>query len=630
MPGTNNIFTFAQNAAIGQDGGVMSQDAYANEQQRIYGQNGLAQSQINNKALKQSSFVAAGVAQFIANNTEHDVNDTDTLDVFDANLVEALKAVLAPVAASGNYNDLTNKPMYTALEQIGLDDAALKNYKIGQIAASLPAYTAITINIDPYTVSDIDPLDLPPYWFSGQTTYQGMLIIYSGGPWFNATFSSENDYIDPVYFVTTNQAAGWDSGYTDVEWKEVGSGDSQGVPIGFIYPSLVNVVDAGSLPLIYGPTYTREAYQDLWNYANSIEGYVKTDAEWTALYTTNEGNVPYFSSGDGTATFRVPCIKDFVQGSDGLEDVGAYSTDTQRNATGSLGWMLGGADPEDGRTGVFEGSNKVGTDVADGSGGGAWNIYFDASKSVGADHTGTEVKPKSIKTMWQIKAFGTTTNVGNADVTELAAATQRVETEIAKLQPGAAPLIDCNDLWPTNDARIATGYCDSTVTANHPINPSTGGGVSGVVTAAKGKDTGANGYVGQILIGDYELDGVWYRGGSQDAPFSEWKRFAYNSELSMPYDVYITLSLNWTQDGNRYITNYTAPTDGYLFFTLNSKTATSAGVAYIRDQYLQVAGTNYASIVRSIAQGTTVNLGYDYTQLNVQATRFYPTQSALS
>lgn len=176
-------------------------------------------------------------------------------------------------------------------------------------------------------------------------------------------------------------------------------------PIGAVYPSLHNKVDAGSLPLIYGETYSRTKYIGLWAYANSIEGYVKSDAEWLSLYKTNEGNVPYFSSGDGNNTFRVPCIKDFVQGSEGLEDVGIYSTDMQRNISGSfeaLGWSN-----SVGTTGSFD-STIVHSDRTASSGNefGTCHFDLDAVTSVGPEHTGNSVKPKSVKILWQIKATG--------------------------------------------------------------------------------------------------------------------------------------------------------------------------------------------------------------------------------
>ena len=176
-------------------------------------------------------------------------------------------------------------------------------------------------------------------------------------------------------------------------------------PVGAIYPSLHNKVDDGSLPLIYGKTYKRTTYARLWEYANSIEGYVKTDAEWLALYEISEGNVPYFSSGDGTDTFRVPCIKDFVQGSDGLDDVGVYSTDTQRNISGSfeaLGWLnsIGTKGSFDSRVVYSDRTASWGDEF------GTCHFELDAVTSVGAEHTGNFVKPKSIKVLWQIKAMG--------------------------------------------------------------------------------------------------------------------------------------------------------------------------------------------------------------------------------
>ena len=47
-----------------------------------------------------------------------------------------------------------------------------------------------------------------------------------------------------------------------------------------------------------------------------------------------------------------------------------------------------------------------------------WKIDFDASKSVGSEHTGNEVAPKHIKALYQIKVFGTISNSGNVDIVD--------------------------------------------------------------------------------------------------------------------------------------------------------------------------------------------------------------------
>lgn len=93
---------------------------------------------------------------------------------------------------------------------------------------------------------------------------------------------------------------------------------NSGYPLGAIYPTLYGNVDVGSLPLL-GGEYTRAAYSDLWNLVQTKDGYVVTEAEWQELNIANDGNVPKFSSGDGSTTFRLPKITKFLSGVESIK-----------------------------------------------------------------------------------------------------------------------------------------------------------------------------------------------------------------------------------------------------------------------------------------------------------------------
>lgn len=185
---------------------------------------------------------------------------------------------------------------------------------------------------------------------------------------------------------------------------------NSGYPLGAIYPTLYGNVDVGSLPLL-GGEYTRAAYSDLWNLVQTKDGYVVTEAEWQELNIANDGNVPKFSSGDGSTTFRLPKITKFLSGAESISEVGSYQTDTQRNITGLAGSVV--ANPV---SGAFEFGE---TDPPLGSGNfGLKRLNFDASRVVGTEHTGDEVAPKHIKALYQIKVFGTISNSGNVDIVD--------------------------------------------------------------------------------------------------------------------------------------------------------------------------------------------------------------------
>ena len=186
---------------------------------------------------------------------------------------------------------------------------------------------------------------------------------------------------------------------------------NSGYPLGAIYPTLYGNVDVGSLPLL-GGEYTRAAYSDLWNLVQTKDGYVVTEAEWQELNIANDGNVPKFSSGDGITTFRLPKITKFLSGAESISEVGSYQTDTQRNITGSI--AMGVWSSPSGCFYANSTSNMKHGRVQETAG----SCAFDASRSVGTEHTSNEVAPKHIKALYQIKVFGTISNSGNVDIVD--------------------------------------------------------------------------------------------------------------------------------------------------------------------------------------------------------------------
>ncbi len=83
---TNEILKFAESAT-----NILSQGDYDTDPQRDEGVSGIARSALNNKTQKQTSTVAAGVSQFIADNQSEDVTDDLTADEYAALFDTALK-----------------------------------------------------------------------------------------------------------------------------------------------------------------------------------------------------------------------------------------------------------------------------------------------------------------------------------------------------------------------------------------------------------------------------------------------------------------------------------------------------------------------------------------------------------
>lgn len=92
-----------------------------------------------------------------------------------------------------------------------------------------------------------------------------------------------------------------------VQWLQLDLRET-GLPVGFEYFTTNPNIPAGSLPL-QGGLYSRLAYPDLWAWVQTQQGYLIEESAWQAKAATNGGNVPFYSKGDGTTTFRVPALK---------------------------------------------------------------------------------------------------------------------------------------------------------------------------------------------------------------------------------------------------------------------------------------------------------------------------------
>lgn len=78
-----------------------------------------------------------------------------------------------------------------------------------------------------------------------------------------------------------------------------------GMPVGFEFFQTNPNARAGTLPL-QGGVFSRSSYPELWSWVQSQTGYLISESEWQSKASLNDGPVPYYSTGDGSSTFRVP------------------------------------------------------------------------------------------------------------------------------------------------------------------------------------------------------------------------------------------------------------------------------------------------------------------------------------
>lgn len=223
------------------------------------------------------------------------------------------------------------------------------------------------------------------------------------------------------------------------------------VPVGFIKYNPLSIIEEGWLDASHGDTVERVAYPDLWAYVEAHPELLKTEEEYTTIGDNNEGHVPYYSSGDGTTTFRLPKILWYPCATNDSTLRGHFATDTQRNITGSVS--------EDVMIKPASATGAIPITILDSTYPSTANENcrrafwdFDASRVVGAEHTGEEVKPKTHYGCYVVKAYGTVSNTGNVDIQNVVNAQTVLENRVTAIEDRKP---DLDNLSMPSDSAVA-------------------------------------------------------------------------------------------------------------------------------------------------------------------------------
>lgn len=331
------------------------------------------------------------------------------------------------------------------------------------------------------------------------------------------------------------------------------------MPVGFEDYVSYTELDPGQL-IRNGQLVSREIYSDLWNFVQSKPSMLLTEEEWQANLTANEGLAcNYYSAGDGSTNFRLPKASVIVLPDPNPENINKYSTDTQRNITGSIGEIFAPDPPF--TTGAFSEEvsrhiHVINDEVANH----IWKINFDASKSVGAEHTGEEVKPKSITKLPIVYAFGRIVNAGELDFQTVVQKQNDLTlnhqiksfTDLTQigLTNGIEQLQDIGKNLPDN-SQITYRVWEKD-NHNHVIYPST----SGIFTMEK-TITFCRCFFNSITPNKQWQMAFDHRDEFYHDP--TWELLAKNNKLSMPSNNKIIINLKNQGD------SWTAPCDGYIW-----------------------------------------------------------------
>lgn len=214
--------------------------------------------------------------------------------------------------------------------------------------------------------------------------------------------------------------------------------DAGGLPVGHEFFTTNPNIPAGCIPLL-GGEYSRTAYADLWAWVQTQNGYLLEESAWQAKATANGGNVPYYSKGNGSTTFRVPALKSAkcivgeslgVKGNGitlGLTD-GAVNFGVQRRVYTPSGYFV---NPLQGQ------ETKFGSNVGEPADLDSAISNKDLTIGLATDSQKTGIitdLSNQVNGLWIVKAYGTVTNVGSTDVTNISTGLTQAETRISALE----------------------------------------------------------------------------------------------------------------------------------------------------------------------------------------------------
>lgn len=333
------------------------------------------------------------------------------------------------------------------------------------------------------------------------------------------------------------------------------------LPVGFEYYVPYSELDSGQL-IRDGQIVSRSVYKDLWDFVQKHPSLLLTEKQWQAELSANEGVVNnYYSSGDGSTTFRLPKAGVIELPVITAENINKFSTDTQRNILGSITMVdtIGKTQVSNGAL-LAEVTNISSSVNNNGNWSNAITTDFDASRSVGTEHTGSEVKPKTITKLAVVQAFGRVINTGTLDINDLVNDVNnliqsnhiKTYTDLSQIgiTNGIEQFQDIGKNLPEN-SQITYRVWEKD-NHNHVLYPS----ISGIFTMEKAI-TFCRCFYNNITPNKQWQMAFDYRDEFYIEP--TWELLVKNNKLSMPSNNKIIINLKNQGD------SWTAPCDGYIW-----------------------------------------------------------------
>jgi hypothetical protein len=240
--------------------------------------------------------------------------------------------------------------------------------------------------------------------------------------------------------------------------------------VGDIYPVSYTELESGQL-VLKGQLVSREIYGVLWAWLQKHPSLLITEQEYTEYLNSSENLCcPYFSTGTTENNFRLPNYNGvFFRATNDTSKINEYETDKQRNISGQFtshqnGSLLTATNVKGAFSWSTSSISNLG-EIGDGYGKN-YPIYFNASRSVGTEHTGSEVKPKSLNQVWVVQAFGVITNASSLDISVLEQQIQQI-TDYSNYEVSC---IKNNPVYYNRDQLFYSNKTNITIPKNLKIN----------------------------------------------------------------------------------------------------------------------------------------------------------------
>jgi hypothetical protein len=334
------------------------------------------------------------------------------------------------------------------------------------------------------------------------------------------------------------------------------------LPVGFEYYVPYSELDSGQL-IRDGQIVSRSVYKDLWDFVQKHPSLLLTEEQWQAELSANEGIVNnYYSSGDGSTTFRLPKAGVIELPVITAEGLNKFSTDSfkshnHENITEPIsGKILNPIYWNTTDNGAILNNANIKSQNS-----GSLTPYFAPLSGTNITNVGgTETKPKTITKLAVVQAFGRVINTGTLDINDLVNDVNnliqsnhiKTYTDLTQigLTNGIEQFQDIGKNLPEN-SQITYRVWEKD-NHNHVLYPS----ISGIFTMEKAI-TFCRCFYNSITPNKQWQMAFDYRDEFYIEP--TWELLAKNNKLSMPSNNKIIINLKNQGD------SWTAPCDGYIW-----------------------------------------------------------------